>query len=301
MIAADALAFEWTTLAGAAAKVVANLPTISRRPFSCRLAYGAWPPWYSSLTLMFQKEVAERIAAPPDTKLSAGWRSSRNGAAGCASSSMSTARAFTPPPNVTSSLIQLIPRDQPEPDCDVADLERVTAAAFGQRRKMLRRASSKSFAEPAAGLLRRLGHRSGQTRRAACGRRLLPYSSRGRSDGSPMIRQSLIGYGRALVQDDGVPAASRRAASSCCGCMAAAFATATSTCRTAISISARESGSTSRSGRKLPFTMGHEISGYVEAAGPDVARAQYANPLCRLSLDRLRRMLPLRGRRRTSV
>ncbi len=98
-----------------------------------------WPPWYRSLTLMFQREVAERITAAPGSKaygrlsILAQWR--------CEARLAMTlpARAFTPPPKVSSAVVHLVPRPRPlGPDCAVATLERVTAAAFGQRRKMLR-------------------------------------------------------------------------------------------------------------------------------------------------------------------
>jgi 16S rRNA (adenine1518-N6/adenine1519-N6)-dimethyltransferase len=87
---------------------------------------------------MFQKEVAERIAAKPGGKdygrlsVLCQWR--------CEVRKLFDVNrsAFTPPPKVTSSIVQLVPRRAMEPECSVAALERVTAAAFGQRRKMLR-------------------------------------------------------------------------------------------------------------------------------------------------------------------
>jgi 16S rRNA (adenine1518-N6/adenine1519-N6)-dimethyltransferase len=154
VIAADALTFEWEGFAASPAKVVANLPYNIATPLLIRWLSGAWPPWYASLTLMFQKEVAERIAASPNSKtfgrlaVLSQWR--------CRVRKLFDIdrRAFTPPPNVTSSLIQLVPRDHPE-DCDIAVLERVTGAAFGQRRKMLRSSLKQIIPEPGE-LLRRL-------------------------------------------------------------------------------------------------------------------------------------------------
>ena len=97
----------------------------------------AWPPFYRSLTLMFQKEVAQRIVAEPGGDaygrlgVLAGWRCTADIAFDI------PARAFTPPPKVTSSVVHLEPRATPLP-ADIRKLERVTEAAFGQRRKMLR-------------------------------------------------------------------------------------------------------------------------------------------------------------------
>jgi len=101
------------------------------------LSIEPWPPWYDSLVLMFQREVADRIVAPPGTKqygrlaVLAGWRTEAKIMFDVAPS------AFVPPPKVTSSVVQLVPRIAPLP-CSRATLERVTTAAFGQRRKMLR-------------------------------------------------------------------------------------------------------------------------------------------------------------------
>ena len=97
----------------------------------------AWPPRWESLTLMFQKEVAERIVAAPGTThygrlaVLAGWRTK-------ARIAFEVPReAFTPPPKVTSAVVHLTPRPEPAP-APLDALERVTASAFGQRRKMLR-------------------------------------------------------------------------------------------------------------------------------------------------------------------
>jgi 16S rRNA (adenine1518-N6/adenine1519-N6)-dimethyltransferase len=120
------------------ARVVANLPYNIATPLLTRwLSEEPWPPWFDRLTLMFQREVAERIAAPPGTKtygrlsVLAQWRTEPKILFDVHPS------AFVPPPQVTSSLVQLLPRAMPLA-CDRRQLERITAAAFGQRRKMLR-------------------------------------------------------------------------------------------------------------------------------------------------------------------
>ncbi len=139
VIEGDALAFDPAPyLDGGSARVIANLPYNIATPLLVRwLTIEPWPPWYESLTLMFQREVAERIVAPPGSKtygrlsVLAGWRSEARILFDVAPS------AFVPPPKVTSSLVRLEPRMTPL-RCDTRLLERVTAAAFGQRRKMLR-------------------------------------------------------------------------------------------------------------------------------------------------------------------
>jgi len=125
-------------------RVVANLPyNVGTQLLVNWLSMDPWPPPYSSLTLMFQKEVAMRIVAKPGEpaygRLSvlAGWRTE----AGIRFDV--SPRAFTPPPKVTSSVVHLEPRPYPI-DCSLAVLENLTRAAFGQRRKMLRQ-SLKSF------------------------------------------------------------------------------------------------------------------------------------------------------------
>jgi len=120
------------------ARIVANLPYNIATALLLRwLSIEPWPPWYDSLVLMFQREVADRIVAPPGTKqygrlaVLAGWRTEAKIMFDVAPS------AFVPPPKVTSSVVRLVPRTAPLP-CAHTTLERVTAAAFGQRRKMLR-------------------------------------------------------------------------------------------------------------------------------------------------------------------
>ena len=115
-----------------------------------------WPPWWQSLTLMFQKEVAERICAGPGDdaygRLSvlAAWRSR-------ASILFDISRAsFVPPPNVTSAVVHIQPLAAPRYEAQLTDLEKVTAAAFGQRRKMLR-GSLKTLIRDADSLLAAAG------------------------------------------------------------------------------------------------------------------------------------------------
>ena len=137
VIEGDALAIdEPARVAGA--HVVANLPYNVGTALLVRWLGGdAWPPWWASLTLMFQKEVAERIVARPDTpaygRLSvlAQWRATPRIAFPVHRS------AFVPPPKVTSAVVHIAPAQAPG-DIRAAMLEALTGAAFGQRRKMLR-------------------------------------------------------------------------------------------------------------------------------------------------------------------
>lgn len=154
VMSGDAMAVDWPKLVRGPAKVVANLPyNIGTPLLTGWLTEGDWPPWYSSLTLMFQKEVAERIAAKPGSEhfgrlsVLCQWRCSVHKLFDVHRS------AFTPPPKVTSSIVQFLPK-QPDVACDVKVLERVTAAAFGQRRKMLRQSLKEVFASPEEMLLR---------------------------------------------------------------------------------------------------------------------------------------------------
>jgi 16S rRNA (adenine1518-N6/adenine1519-N6)-dimethyltransferase len=143
-------------LGGARARVVANLPyNIASALLVSWLTAEPWPPWYDRLVLMFQREVADRIVAAPGCKaygrlsVLAGWRTQ-----GRILFDLSRT-AFVPPPNVTSSLVSLSPRQTPLA-CERRALERVTQAAFGQRRKMLRQ-SLKSLASDPATLLNAAG------------------------------------------------------------------------------------------------------------------------------------------------
>ncbi len=135
----DALAIDEAAEAGAGAHIVANLPYNVGTALLVRWLGGeAWPPWWASLTLMFQQEVAERIVAKPDTSaygrlaVLAQWRAEAKLALRVHRS------AFVPPPKVMSAVVHIVPKQAPE-GASAAMLERLTAAAFGQRRKMLRR------------------------------------------------------------------------------------------------------------------------------------------------------------------
>lgn len=119
-------------------RIVANLPyNIGTELLVRWLTAEPWPPFYSSMTLMFQREVAERIVAEPGSgaygrlAVLAGWRAEVRIAFDV------PATAFTPPPKVTSSVVHLVPRHNPL-EVEIGRLEAVTKAAFGQRRKMVR-------------------------------------------------------------------------------------------------------------------------------------------------------------------
>jgi len=137
LVFGDALrADEAALTAGAPAHLVSNLPYNVGTPLLIKWLTGPWTP--ASLTLMFQKEVADRIAARPGE--TAYGRLSVIAQATCGVQRVMDvpARAFTPPPKVDSAVVRMIPRgDRPGPE-PLRTLERVTAAAFGQRRKMLR-------------------------------------------------------------------------------------------------------------------------------------------------------------------
>jgi 16S rRNA (adenine1518-N6/adenine1519-N6)-dimethyltransferase len=143
---ADALTLRLSEIADhGPLKIIANLPyNVGTQLLLGWVAQESWPPAWQSLTLMFQKEVAERIVATPGSKaygrlgVLVGWRCHATIAFDVGP------KAFTPPPKVTSAVVHLTPRATPLP-CDLKALERVTAAAFGQRRKMLR-ASLKALA-----------------------------------------------------------------------------------------------------------------------------------------------------------
>lgn len=143
-------------LDGGPARIVANLPYNVATPLLTGwLSTDPWPPWFQSLTLMFQKEVALRIVAPPGGDaygrlgVLAGWRAEAKIAFDVG------AGAFVPPPKVTSSVVHLVPRAAPLP-ANLRALERVTAAAFGQRRKMIRQ-SLKGLGRDPAELIAKAG------------------------------------------------------------------------------------------------------------------------------------------------
>ncbi len=120
------------------AKIVANLPyNVGTELLLGWLRGEQWPPFYDSLILMFQKEVAQRITATQEDKaygrlgVISGWRTNAIKVFDVAKEN------FSPPPKVTSAIVHLTPKENPLP-CELKYLEQVTAAAFGQRRKMLR-------------------------------------------------------------------------------------------------------------------------------------------------------------------
>lgn len=134
---ADAMRVDERSEIGDGAHIVSNLPYNVGTALLIRWLGGPWPPWWRSMTLMFQREVADRIVAEPGSKdygrlsVLAQWRSR-------ARIAMSVHRsAFTPPPKVMSAVVHITPAKIP-PDVDPRVLERLTESAFGQRRKMLR-------------------------------------------------------------------------------------------------------------------------------------------------------------------
>jgi 16S rRNA (adenine1518-N6/adenine1519-N6)-dimethyltransferase len=146
----DAMTFDpRPLLSGERAKIVANLPyNIATHLLVGWLTTEPWPPWYEMMVLMFQREVGERIVAREDEEafgrlgVLANWRCETKILFDIAPS------AFVPPPKVTSSVVRLIPRETPLA-CDRKLLEQVAAAAFGQRRKMLRQSLKALGADPA--------------------------------------------------------------------------------------------------------------------------------------------------------
>jgi 16S rRNA (adenine1518-N6/adenine1519-N6)-dimethyltransferase len=149
VIEGDALDFDIATIAAAGPlRIVANLPyNIATVLLTGWLEIEPWPPRYDRLVLMFQREVAERLVAAPDSKaygrlsVLTQWRATPKILFDIAPS------AFVPPPKVTSSLVELVPRVSPEP-CERAMLSRITEAAFGQRRKMLRQSLKTLLPDP---------------------------------------------------------------------------------------------------------------------------------------------------------
>jgi 16S rRNA (adenine1518-N6/adenine1519-N6)-dimethyltransferase len=141
IVHADALTTDFSALIGERkpARICANLPYNVGTPLLVKwLETDSWPPWFDRLTLMFQREVAERIVATPRERADygrlgvlAGWRAKARILFDVPPS------AFTPPPKVTSSVVELVPNARPLP-CDGALLSTIAKAAFGQRRKMLR-------------------------------------------------------------------------------------------------------------------------------------------------------------------
>jgi len=150
IVCADAQHFDPRPWLGARrAKIVANLPyNIATALLIDWLSIEPWPPWYDMMVLMFQREVAERIVARENDEaygrlgVLANWRAETK-----ILFDISPA-AFVPQPKVTSSVVRLVPRQTPE-ICDRRALEQVAAAAFGQRRKMLRQSLKSLAIDPA--------------------------------------------------------------------------------------------------------------------------------------------------------
>jgi 16S rRNA (adenine1518-N6/adenine1519-N6)-dimethyltransferase len=147
---------DYAKLADGPTRIIANLPYNIATPLLIGwLTAEPWPPYFESLTLMFQREVAERICARPGEKpfgrlgVLAGWRTEARIAFNV------DRNAFTPPPNVTSTVVHLLPKPV-ESGIAVRDVETVTKAAFGQRRKMVRQ-SLKGLGVPMEPLLAAAG------------------------------------------------------------------------------------------------------------------------------------------------
>lgn len=161
IVAGDALRLDASRLGGPPRRIVANLPYNVATPLL--LAWLSTADRFERLVLMFQREVANRLIAAPRSKdygrlsVASQWR--------CQVRRLFDIppRSFTPPPKVTSSLVELIPRTKPLAPADPLLLERLAAAAFGQRRKMLRQ-SLRSITPDPAGLLAAAG--IAETRRA---------------------------------------------------------------------------------------------------------------------------------------
>ncbi len=157
IVSADALGADEASFLRGKVRIAANLPyNIGTALLVKWLTAETWPPFWLSLTLMFQREVAERIVAKPGSEhygrlsVLAQWR--------CRAKILFdvSRAAFVPPPNVTSSIVRLEPLAEPVAPARLADLEAVTAASFGQRRKMLRH-SLKTLVPDAEALLRAAG------------------------------------------------------------------------------------------------------------------------------------------------
>jgi len=156
IISGDALEMDYRLLAEGPTRIIANLPyNIATPLLTGWLTVDPWPPYFESLTLMFQREVAERICAKASDEaygrlgVLAGWRSEARIAFNVGR------QAFTPPPNVTSAVVHLVPKAIAG-DVAVKDLEQITRAAFGQRRKMVRQ-SLKATGVAVEGLLTAAG------------------------------------------------------------------------------------------------------------------------------------------------
>ncbi|MEH6525257.1 MAG: 16S rRNA (adenine(1518)-N(6)/adenine(1519)-N(6))-dimethyltransferase RsmA [Sneathiella sp.] len=148
----DALELDETSLFEGQAKIIANLPYNVATPLLIKWLGRA--DRFSSMTLMFQKEVADRITAEPSTKAYGRLTILCQWLCVCTRQFDISPKAFTPPPKITSTVVKLVPRPKLAFPATQAILEKVVAAAFGQRRKMLR-ASLKPLGQPTDILLRK--------------------------------------------------------------------------------------------------------------------------------------------------
>ncbi|HEY0034044.1 MAG TPA: 16S rRNA (adenine(1518)-N(6)/adenine(1519)-N(6))-dimethyltransferase RsmA [Devosia sp.] len=156
VISGDAMEMNYRLLAEGPTRIIANLPyNIATPLLTGWLTVDPWPPFFESLTLMFQREVAERICARPGEDpygrlgVLAGWRTDARIAFNVGR------QAFVPPPNVTSAVVHLVPKAVSN-NVAVKNVEQITRAAFGQRRKMVRQ-SLKAAGVPVEGLLKAAG------------------------------------------------------------------------------------------------------------------------------------------------
>ena len=157
IIAGDALKYDYRAFAQARDKplrIAANLPyNIATPLITGWLLSEPWPPWWRSMTVMVQREVADRLGAAPGGKsygrlsVLAQWRARAERLFDVPPA------AFTPPPKVTSSIVRITPLPGPAAPCAASALQRFTAAAFGQRRKMLRKALKPLWPDPEAVLM----------------------------------------------------------------------------------------------------------------------------------------------------
>ncbi|MFN0263286.1 16S rRNA (adenine(1518)-N(6)/adenine(1519)-N(6))-dimethyltransferase RsmA [Tepidamorphus sp. 3E244] len=153
VIEGDALQFDHRELMAGRdgpKRICANLPYNVATPLLTNwLGSEPWPAWFDRMVLMFQREVGERIVAQPGDDaygrlgVLTGWRTHARIVFDV------PPQAFSPPPKVISSVVQLVPKEVQHP-CDLKALETVTRAAFGQRRKMLRQSLKPLFADPKA-------------------------------------------------------------------------------------------------------------------------------------------------------
>lgn len=154
--AGDALETDWEAVISPQrrtpdekALIVANLPYgIATKLLIGWLETEPWPPWFDGMALMFQREVAERIVAQPDTKqygrlaVISQWRCR------CDIAMTLGPEAFTPPPKVSSAVVCFVPKADPQPHCGVKQLGNISRTLFNQRRKMLRASLKPVFKNP---------------------------------------------------------------------------------------------------------------------------------------------------------